>query len=126
MKPNLKDYILSFNKFTLVEECGLLSSCYKLKFKYLNGIKVDIFIHYKYDINKFYYASYLGLDNNKPVRLNEHNFIRWNNTITGLVETKFINHNFLVPKNKKEYLIESYGEDFMTPKKYSYIEGLKT
>ena len=125
LKPNIKEYILSFKEFILIEECGLIPSCYKLKFKYHNGIKIDIFIHYQYDVNKYYYATYLGLDGNQPIRLNKDNYIRWNNTIVGLTKTKFIKETFLVPENKKEYLIESYGEDFMIRKKYSYLEGLQ-
>lgn len=122
---NLKEYILSFNNFVLLEEYGNLSSCYKLKFKYTNGIKIDIFIHYQYEINKYYYATFLGIKNNKPIRLNENNFMKWNNTIVGLKKIKFGNHFFMVPKNSEEYLIESYGQDFKTKKKYSYLEGLK-
>lgn len=37
-----------------------------------------------------------------------------------LTKMKFLGQEFLIPNNVQEHLIEIYGEDFMTPKKYSY------
>lgn len=42
-----------------------------------------------------------------------------------LIKMSFLGQEFLVPDNVEEHLIEIYGEDFMTPKKYSYDDRPK-
>ena len=50
----------------------------------------------------------------------------WLNHIRDLVPYDFYGKQYLIPANTEEYLTESYGEDWRTPKRYTFTEGIET
>lgn len=66
---------------------------YFFSFTHINGIKVDIFIHYK--INQKY--------------RHRTSYVAWDNTYFNLKFHKFLNEDFLIPENPEKYLEENYG-----------------
>ena len=59
----------------------------------------------------------LGLCDKKPEK-----YCKWKYKIDNLIDYKFFDKTYLIPKNYTEYLKDRYGEDWKTPKNYSYIE----
>lgn len=71
-----------------------------IKIKHLNGIFVDIFIHYQ--DHQYYYHRTAKIE--------------WRNKKFTLKKIKFLNHDFFIPSNYQLYLTENYGQDWMIPK----------
>lgn len=67
--------------------------------RHLNGISIDIFIHYKTK-NDYYH---LGVK------------CAWHNSPFSLIEHEFMDDNYLIPKDYDLYLTENYG-DWREPK----------
>jgi phosphorylcholine metabolism protein LicD len=117
---NIIDKIVKSNKFKLNKTFGELDKNLELAFINNNGKKIDIFIYYKISEDYYYTSTFLDLCALKP-----EGFCKWGRHIRGFIETEFYGKKYLIPKNIEEHLIESYGDDFMTPKKFTYKEGLK-
>ena len=75
-------------------------------------------IHNK-DKDYYYYASFGYLCDAKP-----GGFCKWARHISGFKQVNFVDQIFNIPANTENYLSESYGHDWRTPKKFSYIDGL--
>ena len=115
----IENKILNSDKFSLVHRLGELNKSYEISFRHINGIKIDIFLHYKIEKNIYYAASFYGLCDKKPEK-----YCKWKYKIDDLINYKFFDKNYLIPKNYTEYLKDRYGEDWKTPKNYTYKEGL--
>ena len=114
--------ITDSNKFTLArflpkDEPLRNASEITLKHK-KTGINVDIFKVIKKN-NKYIIYTYGSICNTKPNRRCE-----FENSIYKIVNINFMGRIYKIPEFK--YIIESYGKDWNTPKKYSYDEGLKS
>lgn len=68
--------------------------------RHVNGISIDIFIHYKTE-NDYWHAG------RKCV---------WHNTPFKLVPHSFLGEEYLIPENYQLYLEENYGQDWLIPK----------
>ena len=115
----IENKILNSDKFSLVHRLGELNKNYEISFKHINGVKIDIFLHYKIEKNIYYAASFYGLCDKKPEK-----YCKWKYKIDNLIDYKFFDKTYLIPKNYTEYLTDSYGADWETPKNFSYKEGL--
>ncbi len=76
-----------------------------LKAKHLNGILIDVFIHYKDD--DFIYHE--GVKT------------RWFNKYFDLIEYDFLGNKYLGPKNYDMYLSENYGQWQIPKKDFDYV-----
>ena len=115
------DKVLKSKKFKLHKKYGgQKTKNLEYTFKHSNGVKIDIFIYYKIK-EDFYYTSTFNCLCSKR----KDGFCKWGRHIRGFTETEFYGHKYLIPANTSEHLIDSYGEDFMTPKKFGYSKGLK-
>jgi phosphorylcholine metabolism protein LicD len=123
VKEELVASIVSSGVFTVLEDFGKDNESKKYKFLHQNGTKIDIFLHYKVESDRFYYATFLDFVDGVPTKM-ENGFHKWLNHVRGFSQVEFYDNHYLAPKNAKEYLVETYGDDYMTPKKYSYKEGL--
>lgn len=72
----------------------------RLKLKHINGVLIDVFIHYK-EGNRVYHAI---------------SKVRWYNTYFSLKEYWFLGEMYLGPSDAEVYLVENYGSDWRTPK----------
>ena len=82
-------------------------------------IPIDIFIFYKIKDDLYYTSTHTGkCDKTK------YGFCKWARHLRGFKKVNFMDVKYNVPKNTEEYLEESYGKDWMTPKKFNYYEGL--
>ncbi|ULJ65313.1 capZB protein [Wielerella bovis] len=68
--------------------------------RHVNGISIDIFIHYKTE-NDYWHAG------RKCV---------WHNTPFTLINRSFLGEEYLIPENYQLYLEENYGQDWLIPK----------
>lgn len=115
------DTILSTKKFKLYKKYGgQESKNLEYTFQHLNGIRIDIFIYYQIS-EKYYYTSTF----NDICSKKKEGFCKWGRHIDGFKEIEFYGKNYLIPSNVEQHLIDSYGEDFMTPKKFNYIQGIR-
>lgn len=80
-------------------EVQAMRSEHCVRVKHLNGVAIDVFIHYREKRN-YWHAG---------VKL------MWNNSPFSLIERRFLNSNFFIPENYDLYLTENYGE-WRTPK----------
>lgn len=96
----------SIDRDTLNRICEL-SGCFEvasnkdklIKLKHINGTFIDIFIHY-YKDGKVYHKTSKLFWWNKPFDLKTYTFL---------------NQEFLIPNNYKEYLDENYGSTWTVP-----------
>jgi hypothetical protein len=116
---NIKNMISKSKSFKLYKEYGKYKDSYELTFKHKNGVNIDIFIHYKIKKNYYYTSSFGNLCNKKKEK-----YCKFGHYINSLKKIKFLNNNYYIPCNTKEYLVEQYGMKWNKPKKVSYIEGL--
>lgn len=65
-----------------------------ISFKHLNGVKIDIFVHYKIN-NKYRHRS---------------RYVAWDNSQFKLIEKNFLGKTFLICSNPELYLEENYGD----------------
>lgn len=82
-------------------------------------IPIDIFIHYRVSENLYYTATFYGICSKK-----KEGFCKWGRRINGFTTIEFSNNSYDVPSNYHEYLVDCYGEDYMIPKKFSYMSGI--
>ena len=80
------------------------------------GVRIDISTIEKIN-NKYYFYTYTGPCDNKPKKR-----CTYVNSIYKLKNHKFFGKYYQVPEIK--FLEELYGEDWRTPKNYSYSEGI--
>ena len=120
---NIKNKIIESNKFELFHELGNIKDSKELTFIHNNGTHIDIFLFYPINENKrdyyFYCASFYGLCD-----LKKEGHCRFAYHIRGFKKIKFKNRIYNIPSNPHEFLTEAYG-DWMTPKNYTYNEGLE-
>jgi phosphorylcholine metabolism protein LicD len=118
---NLKIIVALAGKFKPLRSLGELEKSHELCFIHENGVKIDIFLHYPMNGEKdyYYYSTFFGLCDAK-----KEGFCKWGVHIRGLKPVSFFGNTYLTPVNHEEYLTESYGDDWRTPKKFSYIEAL--
>jgi hypothetical protein len=109
------------NGFRLEAKLGKLEESYEMQFE-MDGIGFDIFwIHEgEYRGKKYYiFSSYYGMCDDLPKK----------KCVWGVRPYKTEKINFLgeiynvIPQKT---LVDSYGDDWMTPKKFGYHEGLET
>jgi len=118
LKVNIDD-ILSNGVFSLKHKLGKPELGYELSFTHKElQISIDLFVYYK--TPEYYWnATYFDLCNQTPNKM-----CRWKYTPFELQQISFLGRDFLIPANEDLFLTESYGKDWMTPKKFSYTEGL--
>ena len=117
--PDIKNKILNSKKFTFLHDFGKLEDSYECTFTHINGISIDIFIHYLMKDNYYYTTSFTGICDSKNT-----GYCKWGHHIDGLKKIKFMDEKYNIPTNTQSYLEEIYGKDYMTPKKFNYYEGL--
>lgn len=66
--------------------------------------------------DNFYYTSTF----NDLCLTKKEGFCKWGRHINGFKEKEFYGKMYLIPSNVEQHLIDSYGEDYMVPKKFSY------
>ena len=121
VSPALKEQILQSPHFRLFGELGNYDESYELRFQHKSGVKIDVFVHYPIEKEEAYYytASFYGACDHK-----KEGYCKWGVHVRGLQIVHFAGQDYWVPTNADEYLTESYGEDWKTPKKFGYYEGL--
>lgn len=113
--------IVNTNKFKLHKKYGEKNKRnLEFTFKHINGTKIDIFIYYKIKDNFYYSSSFNDICSRK-----KEGFCKWGRHIDGFKEIEFYEKKYLIPSNVEQHLIDSYGEDFMIPKKFNYSQGLR-
>lgn len=119
--PNILLYILQSKKFQVHSIYGNVENSLEISFRHITGVKIDIFIFYPILNEKDYYyiATFNGICNTKP-----EGFCKWARHIRGFKEITFKGKIYNIPNNAEEYLIETYGSDWKTPKQFSYWEAL--
>lgn len=89
-------------------------------FVHNNGVRIDIFIYYKIKDNLYYTSTFNDICSKK-----KEGYCKWGRHIDGFTKKEFYGKVYSIPSNVEQHLIDSYGEDYMIPKKFSYREGLK-
>ena len=118
---NLQNIILDSDMFMIENILGKKEESLEYCLRHRNGVKIDIQIYYPIpeEVDYYYMSTYYGLCDSKPCGC-----CKWGRHIRGLKEITFKNNTFNIPNNTEEFLIESYGDDWNVPKKYTYWEGL--
>lgn len=126
-QPGIAAKVMATGKFKRARKLGRRKDSLELKFFHNNGVRVDVFLYYpsNYPNNKpasdyYYSASFFDLCDDKP-----EGFCKWGRHIRGLKEVSFKGETYKVPVNTEEYLTEEYGEDWRTPKRFTYKQGLR-
>lgn len=115
------DKILKSGVFKLYKKYGTYEKKnLEYTFVHNNGVRIDIFIYYKINKNLYYTSTFNDICLNK-----KDGFCKWGRHIDSFTKKEFYGKKYLIPSNTKEHLIDSYGEDFMTPKKFSYSQGIR-
>lgn len=127
---------LEKNKFKLIKQYIIESdneSLNKFKaeytFKHKTGISIDFFV-FK-DINNKKVCFSFDKEENLSEQETLQKYCGKLRTVMlslnkfKLVKTNFLGGVFLIPDNTEEHLSEIYGNDFMTPKKYTYENRIK-
>jgi len=118
--PTIIDKIAHTPKFKKYRTYGQINNSFEQRFIHTNGTLIDIFLYYPMGEKDYYYfASFGFICNTKP-----GGFCKWARHLKGFKQVNFIGQTFDVPANTDNYLCESYGIDWHTPKKFSYIDGL--
>jgi phosphorylcholine metabolism protein LicD len=118
---NIVNKILDTKKYKLSKKYGSYEKKnLEYTFTHTNGIRIDIFIYYKIKDNFYYTSTFNDICSKK-----KDGFCKWGRHISGFKETEFYGKKYLIPSNVEEHLIDSYGEDYMKPKKFSYSEGVR-
>lgn len=78
---------------------------YFFSFSHTNGVKIDIFIHYKIN-NKYRHRT---------------SYVAWDNTCFGLKPHIFLNKEFLIPEDPDKYLEENYNNWRSSPTSYNTL-----
>lgn len=113
--------ILESRIFRLVKKYGdFKTKNLEYTFIHNNGIKIDIFIYYKIKDNLYYTSTFNDICSSK-----QEGYCKWGRHIDGFIKKEFYGKMYSIPSNVEEHLIDSYGEDYMTPKQFSYREGLR-
>ena len=114
-------YTMELYGFTLMGEEGTLSRGKELMFKYKNGVPLDIFWVYKGDYKgkkiRWVSSSY-GMCDTLPYGLCVWGYRRYRP-----VRIRFLGEMYYVVPKKT--LVDMYGKDWKTPKKFSYEEGVE-
>lgn len=71
-----------------------------LVIRHVNGITIDIFIHYR-EQNSYWHAG---------------KKTKWHNSPFELIQHPFLENHYLIPKNYDLYLTENYGRDWRIPR----------
>ncbi|HEZ4546884.1 TPA: capZB protein [Neisseria meningitidis] len=71
-----------------------------LVIRHINGITIDIFIHYR-EQNSYWHAG---------------KKTKWHNSPFELIQHPFLENHYLIPKNYDLYLTENYGSDWRIPR----------
>lgn len=117
--PDIKNKIVNSKKFTFLHDFGKLEDSYECTFTHINGISIDIFIHYLIKENHYYAPSFTGICDSKKT-----GYCKWSHHINGLKKIKFMGEEYNIPINTAAYLEEIYGKDYMIPRKFNYVDGL--
>jgi len=107
--------------FDLVAKLGKINENYELQFE-MNNIGFDIFWIYEgeYRGKKYYiYSSYYGMCDKLPKRR-----CIWGVRPYKTVKMDFLGETYNVVPEKT--LVDAYGADWTTPKKFNYEQGLET
>ena len=120
----IKHLVSSSNKFySEYKTLGTPRASLEYTFYHKNGCPIDLFFYYPVNENNnddyYYCTSHYGVCDTK-----KEGYCKWGNHIRGFKQIKFKNRLFNIPKNVEEFLEESYGKDWRTPKKFTYLEGL--
>jgi phosphorylcholine metabolism protein LicD len=120
-KIEIIDIILNTKLFKLHKQYGTYNqNNLEYTFIHNNGVRIDIFIYYKINDNLYYTSTFNDICAQK-----KEGFCKWGRHIDGFINKEFYGKTYLIPSNVEQHLIDSYGNDYMTPKKFSYSEGLK-
>lgn len=116
---NLEEMVLNSGKFKLVHKLPKNSKkIMEISFSHKKTkVKIDIFFIVE-ENNKYKIYSYFGICDDKPNKRCEYV-----NTKYKLKTTSLLGRKYKVPENK--FLVEQYGEDWRTPKKWNYTQGLE-
>lgn len=113
--------IVNAKKFKLYRKYGEENKKnLEFTFQHINGTKIDIFIYYKISKNYYYTSTFNDICSRK-----KEGFCKWGRHIDGFKEIEFYGKKYLIPSNVEQHLIDSYGEDYMIPKKFNYSQGLR-
>jgi len=116
--PEIEKAISS--KFKLKSRYGKIDSGYELSFVHrLTGVSIDIFLYYQ-DGDSFWCPSFNNICNKAKNKM-----CRWKYSFDSVKPVDFLRRKFLIPNPVERYLSEAYGQDWRTPKKFSYAEGLQ-
>jgi len=117
---NLEHIITKNGKFSLVHKLPDNSNEENImEYTFIHGgtdITIDIFFIIEED-NKYKFFSYFGICDTKPNKRCE--FINSKYKLNDII---FYGKKYKIPEIK--FLEEHYGEDWKTPKQYSYYDGL--
>lgn len=77
-----------------------IDDAYEVRARHMNGVSIDIFVHFRQD-EKIYHYGFC--------------FARWFNTPFELIKYDFLGREYLGAKNYDLYLKENYGANYLTP-----------
>jgi len=118
---SIVEKILNSKKFKLFKKYGdEQKKNLEYTFVHKNSVRIDIFIFYEIEKDYYYTSTFNDICSKK-----EDGFCKWGRHIRGFNEIDFYNKKYLIPSNTEEHLIESYGDDYMTPKKFNYFQGIR-
>jgi len=122
LNPKIKDIIISSGEFRLCKEFGKIDISYELLFYHnKTNVSLGIVVNYKIKDDYYYHPGFCGICDTT-----NEGFCKFGNHIRGLKQVTFYDEVYLIPSNTEEWLMETYGDDYMIPKKKGkYTDALK-
>ena len=119
LNVNLSD-IFKNTIFKIKHKLGHINNSYEISVKHKKTkINVDIFIFYHIIDDYYYAASHL----HPKCYLTNEEYCKWGQHIKDFKKIKLGSNYYDIPSNTEEFLKDKYGEHFMTPMKYSYVNS---
>ena len=112
---------MKMNDFYLLHKLGIFKDSLELSFVYKNKVKIDIFVVYKSKYKKkkiFYVSSFFGFCDLLPKKI-----CIWGYSPYKVQKKLFLGKYYFVVPQKT--LVDMYGLDWKTPKKFNYDEGVE-
>lgn len=107
-------------KFKLNHRLGDIKTGYEISFVHPEThISIDIFLHYR-DKNYFWCPSFFNMCDKAKNKM-----CRWKYNFNSLKPINFLGRIFNIPDPVDQYLVDAYGPDWQTPRKFSYSEGIQ-